>query len=169
MRYGSDSSTRVRHRKGMLFLHILLQQPHASIHARKLKGVVDKTDESTFKGGMGSQDMKAELKSLMERLAEIRFERDEAESDNDAAAMRRLDLEREAIRKDVRSKTGLGGKERPKDDGEKARQSVAKAIKEAIETIREQLPALADHLEASMNFGYEIAYAPKGPPPAWVM
>lgn len=163
------ASKRIRHLKGMLYLHLLLQQPKVGIHVTRLAAVVDGVDESVFKGGKGQQSAHEILKSLRDRLLEIATERDEASDFNDTAKVSLLDEEKRAVLRHVGAVAGLRGKERPTDDGEKARLAVRKNIKDAIAAIRAHLPAMADHLDEAMDYGFSITYAPKGTAPDWVM
>jgi hypothetical protein len=95
--------------------------------------------------------------------------RDEGTGLNDHAKLNMLDEEQQDLLKEVNITTNNRGEERLGGDVEKARQSVRKAIKDAIKVIRTKLPAMADHLDQSITYGHRIAYAPKDGSPAWVM
>ena len=64
---------------------------------------------------------------------------------------------------------GLGGRDRTfSSPAERARISVTKAIRTAIRLIDAECPALAGHLETSIQTGRFCSYAtPGAPPPAW--
>lgn len=104
------------------------------------------------------------------RLLDIAEERSQAEERHRAGLLTDEELEKQVIDLDDESErierewnraTGLGGRPRTtSDQGEKARQAVQKNIKAARERIADGNPALAKHLEDSIETGYDCVYKP---------
>ena len=62
------------------------------------------------------------------------------------------------------SAVGLGGRDRRTGgSGERARLTVTKRIKDALDRIRRVHPALGEHLAASVRTGLVCKYAPAAP------
>ena len=95
------------------------------------------------------------------RLDELEEELAEAESWNDPERAARAREERDFITSELAGAVGLGGRARlAGSSAERARQSVTKAIKAAIERIAQSCPGLASHLEATIHTGVLCRYQP---------
>lgn len=80
-----------------------------------------------------------------------------------------MQIEIEQLERELVSAFGLGGRARPSNDvTERARVNVKRAITRAIARIDEVCPALAVHLERSIQTGRFCRYDPEpGTQPAW--
>jgi len=79
-------------------------------------------------------------------------------------AAERADEEREALVRELRAATGLGGRRRAlADPAERARKAVSGRIRESIDKLRGVLPELGRHLDASITTGTFCCYAPTQP------
>ena len=95
------------------------------------------------------------------RLRELEQESDEADDAGDEVRAVRARLEREAIVAHLAAATGLGGRSRAwADPAERARQSVTKTIRTAVDHIAEQDRELATHLQVVVRTGAYCSYAP---------
>ncbi len=93
----------------------------------------------------------------------------EAEAWNDLARITRLGDERAALARELAASVGLGGRDRRfADPGERARQSVTKAIKTAIRRIASENGELGRHLDSTVHTGFFCRYEPDPlHPPIW--
>jgi tetratricopeptide (TPR) repeat protein len=93
------------------------------------------------------------------RARELGDELARAEADNDVVRCERLRDELDALVDEVEAATGLGRRSRAfADDGERARTSVRKAIKRAIDAIDDAEPALAEMLRETVTTGATCVY-----------
>ncbi len=160
---------RLRDGKGVRYLAQLLQHPGREFHVVDLLPVVtdDATAEATMPAaaprsvidaGMPILDAtaKAEYK---QRLEELRAELDEAEEFNDIGRAARLREEIAFIATQLAGAVGLGGRDRKAGShAERARLMVTKRIKDVVQKIRAQHPALGRHLASSVKTGYFCTY-----------
>ncbi|HEY7070914.1 MAG TPA: ATP-binding protein, partial [Acidimicrobiales bacterium] len=80
---------------------------------------------------------------------------------NDLGRAERLRVELDALVDEIESATGLGGRARAfTDPGERARSSVSKAIKRAIDMIDDASPAIAAALRDTVQCGTVCSYVP---------
>src|SRR5262249_11661084 len=87
-----------------------------------------------------------------------------AEAAGDEHAAVRAGEERDALMRELRAATGIGGRRRAlADPGERARKAVSGRIRESINKLRESLPALARHLDDAIATGTWCAYRPAQP------
>jgi hypothetical protein len=96
------------------------------------------------------------------RIAELQAEIDEADdfADLERAARHRLELD--ALLDELRSASGLGGRDRPNASGaERARVNVTRSVRRAIDAVAGVVPALGDHLAVSVRTGRTCAYRPE--------
>ncbi|MGH2740296.1 MAG: ATP-binding protein [Actinomycetota bacterium] len=95
------------------------------------------------------------------RLEELQEEIEEAEGFGDSERASRARQEMDFIAGELATATGLGGRARTfASPAERARQSVTKAVKLAIERIGNQSPALGRHLRDTVRTGTFCSYAP---------
>jgi non-specific serine/threonine protein kinase len=163
---------RLKDAKGLRYLAQLLRNPGRDFHARDLVvaaadgGRTGSTEERTAEysaglGGVGPLLDPAAKTQYRERLAALGAELEEAERFNDAGRAARAREEIEAITSQLTAAVGLGGRDRsPGSAAERARLTVTKGIKSAIEKIRQSDGALARHLSSRVRTGYWCAYTP---------
>jgi hypothetical protein len=88
----------------------------------------------------------------------------EAEADNDLGRADRIRLELDAVVAQIEEAAGLGGRPRAfADEHERARTSVRKAIKRAIDEIGGADPVVGEILDAAVVTGSLCMYTPTSP------
>ena len=99
------------------------------------------------------------------RARELAGELAEAEAHNDLGRAERLRIELDAVVEQIEAATGLGGRPRAfTNDHERARTSVRKAIKRAIDEIRRADPVVGEILDAAVVTGSVCMYTPASSP-----
>jgi hypothetical protein len=110
-------------------------------------------------GGHGIDDMARDAYRF--RLRELQAELDEADMFQDPGRAERAREEMAALEAELSRAFGLGGRRRPgASAAERARQSVTKAIHEALARIEGQDAALGTHLARSVRTGLYCTYDP---------
>ena len=101
---------------------------------------------------------KAEYKC---RLRELREDLHDAERFNDLVRRSEVQNEIHVITNRLASAVGVGGRDRKTcSDAERARSTVTKSIKKAIQKIGDAVPSLGYHLAARIKTGYFCSYNP---------
>jgi CheY-like chemotaxis protein/class 3 adenylate cyclase len=178
--YGDDSF-RLRDSKGLRYVAHLLAHPDREVHVLDLVGIArgsaeeaaaPRTDHDQIASDLGDAGavLDASAKSAYrERLAELRAELEQAESENDAGRVARLRGEIEFLSQQLAAAVGLGGRDRRVGAAaERARVNVTRAISDCVKRIREHCSPLARHLDGSLRTGAYCAYRspdPSGAPP----
>ncbi|WP_305785599.1 hypothetical protein [Symbioplanes lichenis] len=153
---GSESG-RLRDSVGLHHLRALLAAPGEEIAALDLAA-----------GGAGLRTRApdpvlddAGRAAFRRRLAELDSGLAAADRAGDADAATRLTAERSALLDELRRATGLGGRgRRPSAEAERARVSVTRAVRTAIERIEAVAPLAGAHLRASVRTGAMLRYQP---------
>jgi hypothetical protein len=178
--YGGQTS-RVRDLKGLRYLALLLARPEREVHVLEL--VAASTGlAADARTGLRQNDLArsapADLDPVLDdqakqeyrgRLAELDEELEQAHAWGDTERAARLQGELDVLTEELRRAVGLRGHDRTfASPEERARISVTKAIRTAIRLIDNQSPALAAHLDASIQTGRFCRYATSGAaPPRW--
>jgi tetratricopeptide (TPR) repeat protein len=172
---------RMRDAKGMRYLARLLARPGDELHALDLARTggdqparAALPEQLEVRGdGLGDAgphlDAEAQV-AYRDRLRELRAELDAAQDAGDGERAARLKAEIDFIVGELSAAFGLGGRARKEGSAaERARQSVTKAIRDALRRIREEDVALGEHLTRSVRTGLYCSYDPDpaGSPPAW--
>jgi non-specific serine/threonine protein kinase len=143
--------------RGLAHLARLIAEPGREIHAADLAGTASSADV----GDAGAQLDPHARAEYEERLRELREEREEAERLHDRGRFERCSQEIEWLAGELSRGFGLGGRERRAGAAsERARQSVTRAIKYAIDKIEPHEAGLADHLRRNVRTGTFCSYAP---------
>jgi pimeloyl-ACP methyl ester carboxylesterase len=154
----------IPHRKGLEDLAVLLANPMRAVSAAELRDGPSAEPPRSERGADAVLDAKARSQ-YAERLNALDSEFEPAQAANDLARTTRLGEERETLLDELRTATGLGGRERMLGDpAEKARKAVSARIRDAIKRLRDVHPGLADHLDASVTTGLACVYRPDSPP-----
>jgi pimeloyl-ACP methyl ester carboxylesterase len=156
---------RVRDAKGLRHLADLLRQPGVAVPAVELLAALDTPgarpptlgDAGPALDARAKAAYRARLDALGDALAEAeRFD------DRGRAAAAREEID--ALTQQLAAAVGLGGRDRPTAAaGERARLTVTKRIKDAVDRIRRAHPPLGEHLAASVRTGLVCVYEPKTP------
>ena len=162
-------SYRLTDSKGMRYLAELLRSPGREILALDLAaaGPGERRgsaagDGLQVEGASGTDVLDPQARAAYRRrLEDLREELDEAESWSDTERASRTREELDFVVRELATATGLGGRSRKAGSpAERARQSVTKALRLAIERIGREDPALGHHLEATVRTGTFCSYAP---------
>ncbi|HWL37250.1 MAG TPA: AAA family ATPase [Frankiaceae bacterium] len=151
--YGGRTAS-VGHCKGLTDIAALVARPGADVHVLDLMGsparssaageVLDRTAAETYR----------------RRLADLSAERLSAERDADAARLRAIDDEHDALVAELGAGTATGGRGRAfaNHPAERARKAVAARIRDAVRRLDDALPELAAHLDKSLVTGVQCRY-----------
>ncbi|HEV3472713.1 MAG TPA: hypothetical protein VG408_05840, partial [Actinomycetota bacterium] len=165
---------RFRASKGIAHLARLLGSPGVEIHSLELAGGSPaSTSDLTFRDrGDSGPILDVEAKrAYRERIHDLREEIGEAERDGDVERAGRARTELEFLVEELSAAVGLGGRDRRVSSAsERARVTVTRGIRSAIARISEELPALGEHLSATIRTGTFALYEPDPRAPAgWVI
>ena len=168
---------RLHDAKGLRYLAVLLAQPGREVHVLDLVGPPATPPRTSTSAGEASElglrvegsqgagpgsGLDPEAKAAYRaRLLELREEMDEAEGFNDYERAERARVEMEALTAELSAAFGLGGRARVGiTSAERARQSVTKAIRDALRRIEAEDVALGAHLARSIRTGLYCVYDP---------
>lgn len=159
-----DGTTfRLRDTKGLHYIADLLREPGRERHALDLVAVHGGGEEgarpaASDAGPMLDAESKTQYRA---RLDELAAEMHEAEQHNDRERAARARDEQEQLIEHLASAVGLGGRDRrAASDTERARVSVTRAIKSALQRIAEHSPPLDQHFQTTIRTGQFCAYVP---------
>lgn len=163
-------TTRLRDLKGLRYLALLLSHPGRDFHVFDLAAP---TSAQPAPGGPGDVSLGARFvdagplldsrakAAYRRRLADIQEDIDEATSMGDTSRAEQARTEREFLLKELSRAVGLGGRDRRASlSSERARVSVTRALRLAIERISQHHPKLGEHLCRSVRTGTYCAYMP---------
>jgi hypothetical protein len=183
--FGMDAF-RLRDAKGLRYLELLLGTPGAERHSLDLAQSIDAdvarvayhvgssepdAVASDAFGGIGPSLDPEARQAYRARLEDVREELAEATAWNDTERARRLQEEQDALVHELASAMGLGGQARTAaSPAERARISVTRAIRGAMERIGDASPTLGAHLAATIRTGTFCVYLPDPRAPiTWVV
>jgi pimeloyl-ACP methyl ester carboxylesterase len=153
---------RVRDAKGLHHVAHLLGRPGVQVPAAELMATLDGAVAPTGDTGP-ALDAQAKA-AYRRRLDDLRAELAEAEAWNDEGRAEAARGEIEVITRQLAAAVGLGGRDRPAGAaGERARVTVTKRIKDAIDRVGRAHPALGEHLARTVRTGAVCAYLPDVP------
>jgi hypothetical protein len=169
---------------GLFYLRLLLERPGRPVSASALRAartlfeaapgtsLAVLLDRAGADGPAAAADDLGEvadpeaLRAYEEAAERLDDARRTAEQAGDTAAAERHRRELRDLNRHQRSARGLGGRARQMSPVEKrARDAVAKAIKEAVDTLAEAVPALHEHLTQFLTRGPVCLYRPPHPVP----
>ena len=164
-------STRLKDAKGFHYLAHLLRHPGRELHVLDVvqgqwaggrgpsAGARDRdAPRVTSETSLALLDAEAKA-AYRRRLGELREELAEAESFNDRGRAERARAEIEALTEQLAAARGLGGRDRTSGSAaERARLTVGKGIKRALQRIAEAHPALGEHLNVRVKTGLYCVY-----------
>jgi hypothetical protein len=172
---GRDRMVRLRHSKGLAYLATLLAEPGREFHALDLANegaaVPDRGIGASEAAALGLRaDVRAgggeviddQAKSAYrERLRDLQAELDEAAAYNDPVRGEAARVEMDALEAHLSAAFGLGWRARPEGSAsERARQSVTKAIRDALRRVAAEDSDLGQHLARSVRTGLYCTYDP---------
>jgi hypothetical protein len=136
---------------GMRHLARLLAHPHVSLSAVELAhGGAEPASEQSILDGQARAAYTARAHEIAEEIPRA-----------EPARAEQLRRELDALAVELDATTGLGGRGRTfTGPAERARTSVRKAIKRAVDVIRAADPAVAAVLDSTISTGYQCVYTP---------
>jgi hypothetical protein len=173
--FGADAF-RLRDAKGLRYLALLLESSGQERHSLDLVQSVDGENAAAARpstaagrdtlasdafGDAGPALDAAAKQAYRARLEELREEVDEATRWNDTERAHRSQVEIDVLTHELAAAMGLGG--RPRTSGssaERARISVGRAIRGAMDRISAESPELGAHLAATIRTGTFCSYVP---------
>lgn len=151
---------RLRHTRGLGYLHELLSRPGTDIHALQLAA------PHADPGDAGPLLDDAAKNAYRRRLADLREEEADAEHCHDSERATRARLEIDALTQQLAQAFGLGGRVRVAGSAaERARINITRALRTAIARITEAFPDLGHHLSTTVHTGTFSGYQPGPNPP----
>ncbi len=175
------SAFSMRDARGMHHLARLLEHPGREFHALDLVASPDRgrptaagvaaaeglaSDRGSGTGPMIDAQARA---AYRERLEDLQAEIAEAEAWNDPERAARAEDELDTLTRQLAAAVGLGGRDRdPGSAAERARVSVTRAIRSAMDRLALQSPSMGAHLDATIRTGIYCSYTPDPRAPiAW--
>jgi hypothetical protein len=155
-----EYSASIRHCVGMLHLAVLIANPDVEIAAIDLVAGVGAPGaaEGSLMSAQPVLD-RAAIDSYRQRLADLRNEIEDSETDGDAQRLAEARAERDWLLTELSAGTGLAGRVRSfSDDRERARVAVSKAIRRAIARIRDVDAVIGEHLTTHVLTGTHCSY-----------
>lgn len=148
---------RLRGAKGLDYLSLLLSEPGREFH------VLDLTGSAASDAG---EHLDPEARrAYARRLGELVEEIEEAQTFSDSAKAEKLGDEKRALEAEISRAFGLGGRSRlAGDSAERARTSVTKALRSAIDKVGRLDEDLGKHLSEAVNTGLYASYKPTSGP-----
>ena len=167
----------LKHIKGLSYIQRLLLHPGSEFHALEIlsettrSSFLDNTDivslvrnPSVSIGGLGDAGVMLDEQAKREykrRLAELREQADDLVERGDHDKASEMEVEIEFLRREISRAVGLGGRDRRTGSAaERARLSVTRAIKGALQKISEHHSDLGAMLETSIRTGSFCSYVP---------
>jgi pimeloyl-ACP methyl ester carboxylesterase len=153
----ADRTAHLKHTRGLSDLATLVSRPGHAFLALELMGAGPAEAQL---GADPALDERARAE-YRQRLEDLDRSLADALAANRPARAAALEAERDAILRELRAATGLGGRARTLGDAkERARKAVSSRIREAIDRLREVHPELGRHLEAAVATGTQCVYDP---------
>jgi tetratricopeptide (TPR) repeat protein len=150
-------TVRLRDLKGLQYLARLLGAPGHEFHVLDLVAA----ERSPDSGDAGEMLDARAKEAYRRRLAEIEEDIAEAQAIGDAGRAAQAQFERDFLARELARAVGLGGRDRrASSDSERARASVTRAIRQAMERIHNHHPTLGEHLDRTIRTGTTCSYLP---------
>lgn len=159
-----DKVTPAPDSKGLRYLSVLLPAPGEDIHVLDLVAAVEGVGDdglSADRGSSGPALDDAAKREYQQRIAELDRQLDVADRRGDQELARRAEDERAFLVQELAGAVGLRGRDRAaRDDAERARSAVGRAIRGAVVRLAGTRPDLHQHLDATVHTGMHCAYRP---------
>lgn len=158
-----DERALLRDMKGLQYLRQMVARPNRPLHVLELTGRTSGASDT------GPRVDEQGLRAYRDRLEGLRRELEEAKANGAVGRAESLEREQDALVAELRGAVGLGGRARREgSEAERARVNVAKSVRQALDRIEQQLPALGYHLRTTVRTGTFCSYEPDPrTPPDW--
>ncbi|MFI6483535.1 hypothetical protein ACIBH1_36785 [Nonomuraea sp. NPDC050663] len=156
-------SVDVKHSLGMEYLAVLLANPRYEVPAIELAAGPVPSQEAVAAAGITQPTLdETAVRAYRERLSQLQEEIDDHEAAHDTVRAEQLRVERDWLLEGLASATGLDGRIRSfTGNEERARISVGKAIRRAIERIASADAILGGELHVTIHTGRLCRYQPR--------
>lgn len=162
--------------KGFRYLERLLADPDREFHVLDLvaveHGTLRAVGATAPAGDTGLPVLDDEARAAYRRrLAEIEEDIDEAAAMNDPGRVELAERDRDYLVAELTRAVGLGGRNRTdRGTAERARTSVSRSLRYALQRMAEVHPAMAGHLRQTVRTGTYCSYVPDPlTPVVWTM
>jgi tetratricopeptide (TPR) repeat protein len=178
-----ESASRLKHTRGLGYIAHLLRHPHTEFHALDLYGGIagrrdeDETVQSaglpraeemenagihvTGLGDAGEMLDDQAKAAYRRRLSELREELEVAKQLGKVERAEQAEAEIDTLTRELSRAVGLGARDRrAASASERARQSITKSIKSAVDRIAQNQTAIGDHLKRCIKTGTFCSYQP---------
>lgn len=163
IRYGS-AQVLIPDLKGFRYLERLLTDPGREFHVLDLvafeRGGAEERQDVPIQAGLPVMDEEARA-AYRRQLADVDADIAEARTNNDLGRAELAQRDREYLIAALSSALGLAGRVRTTGStAERARTSVARSLRYALQRLEESSPLVAGHLERALTTGTYCAYVP---------
>jgi tetratricopeptide (TPR) repeat protein len=156
-------TARVRDLKGLRYIARFLAEPGRPFHVLDLVALEQGTPTAADDDAGPLLDARAK-ETYRRRLVEIDDDLAQATARNDLGRAAQATAEREFLLRELSRAVGFGGRDRrSSSNAERARASVTRAVRQAIDRIQPHHAALADHLTRCLRTGTHCSYVPTQP------
>jgi tetratricopeptide (TPR) repeat protein len=169
----NDRTTTMRDLKGLRYVARLAAEPGREFHALDLVAVadgvlradtaIDQNDDSSRRGGAAGLPMLDDTArdAYRRRLVDIDADIDDARRMNDIGRLELAERDREYLVAELTRAVGLGGRARTVGGtSERARTSVTRSIRYALDQLAAAQPELAARLRSCVHTGTYCSYEP---------
>jgi hypothetical protein len=172
------SSFRLSDAKGLRYIHRLLETPGVEVHVLELERAVMPSPVTPGNAGAPPDTVPAQpilddqaIARFRARIKELQDEIEEAERHNDPERASRGREELDALAAELERYVRPAGKSRGfADETQRARVNVQRAIRGAVERVRDHDPSLGHHLDHDITTGSYCVYAPDpASVPSWAL
>lgn len=162
---------RMKDAKGLRYIAVLLRDPGREFYAGDLTAPITEVGEKSIEGDLGPVLDSTGRAAYKQRIEELRDELEEAEANSDIGRAEKARVEIDFLARALSSAFGLGGRHRSTgSSSERARLVVTKAIKNSLERIGREHPALGRLLASTIRTGTFCSYRPDpGTPVVWTL
>jgi len=158
-----ERSVLVQHSVGMLHLAVLIANPRQEIRAIELVAGVAALGDMANRAASSAQpvlDHEA-AQAYRHRLEQLQDEIADSESRNESERAADARAERDWLAGELARTSRIGGRSRSfADESERARISVGKAVRRAVDRITEADASIGDHLRRTVHTGMRCTYWP---------
>ncbi len=155
LRAGAES-WHLKPSKGFAYLATLLAHPGQEVHVAQLVGAPEQAT-----GDAGPSLDEAAKASYRLRATDLRAALDEATTHGDVGRAEKARAELDLLGEELARAVGLGGRDRKAaSDVERMRVNVQRRLRDALDRVRAQSPAIGRYLDASVRTGSFCSFTP---------
>jgi hypothetical protein len=162
--YGAERF-RLKDSLGLRYLARLIAEPGRPLHVLELSSPSTEHGAAIDAGDFGELLDERARDEYRGRVQALRAELDEAEQHSDLARATRLREELDFLAAELARSVGLSGRTRRGGSAtERARSAVQRRLRNAVERIEQQSPALGEYLQLTLKTGIHCVFMPLAAP-----